>query len=492
MSPQKPFFFSFARRRRRRAKEGRKLGTPQTPAGRPCTPLSGELESPVAKRRSLVFSAEDLQSTWLSVPYQHLYRWSLRLLVGLSSGLLFGPACVLAASLWGGKPVSPSFGVICGLLFGALCGLLLFRLGKGLRPEGVIPWQRSLSKGVISWSLFGGLCLGIAVGGATAYTYGGSPLLGWIFILCSVVLMGLPIALFFPCWEQVFSGFPLSSDEDTQSVWHGLLLWLANVLLLGLYTGVFVGIPLFSLPSQPQTLLSQALFFALFLWLVVMLQPIGLLICLPACLRVGPAWLPQPLLLRLFLLLSGVLPWDLLSVLEQAAESGLLHNVDGGYRLSSRLLLSYVDSLDQSIPSHVAELQEPFTVASFPPFLVRGQPAIIIYDGLSLAAAQCITIHWGHNDWRGTTDTVMCRSRDGSWHATIMVPPEATVLDMAFCDSNGTWWDNHQHNDYHLPVEECLALSLRERRQIPSRWSKRAYGERISWARWAGRWKGIS
>ncbi|WP_220210432.1 hypothetical protein [Reticulibacter mediterranei] len=47
--PQKPFFFSFARRLRRRAKEGRKLGTPQTPAGRPCTPLSGELESPAAR-----------------------------------------------------------------------------------------------------------------------------------------------------------------------------------------------------------------------------------------------------------------------------------------------------------------------------------------------------------------------------------------------------------------------------------------------------------
>ncbi|WP_220210362.1 hypothetical protein [Reticulibacter mediterranei] len=51
VSPQKPFFFSFARRRRRRAKEGRKLGTPQTPAGRPCTPLSGELESPGLKWR---------------------------------------------------------------------------------------------------------------------------------------------------------------------------------------------------------------------------------------------------------------------------------------------------------------------------------------------------------------------------------------------------------------------------------------------------------
>ena len=413
----------------------------------------------VLERQSLIFSVEDLQSSWLSIPYQRMYRWSLRLLVGLSSGLLFGPACMLSVSLWGGKAVSPSFGAICGLLFGGLCGLLFFWPGKGLRPEVAIPWRQSLSKGVIVWSLFAGLCLGATVGGITAYTYGGSPLLAWILIPCFTLLVGLLIALFLPCLSQVFSDLPLSSAEYTQSAWHGLLLWLVNVLLLGLYAGVFVGVPLFSLPGQPQTPLGQVLFLALFFALVAMLFPIGLLICLPACLRAGPAWLAQPLLLRLFLRLSGALPWDLHSVLEQAAESGLLHKVDGGYRLSPRLLLSYFDSLDQSLPSHIAELQEPFSVSSFPPVPVRGRLAIITYDGLSLATAQQITMHWGHNDWMFITDTAMRCSRDGIWYATITIPSEATVLDIAFHDQSGTW-DNHQHNDYHLPVEERPTLSL--------------------------------
>ncbi|WP_220210235.1 hypothetical protein [Reticulibacter mediterranei] len=46
VSPQKPFFFSFARRLRRRAKEGRKLGTPQTPAGRPLHPFERRTGKP--------------------------------------------------------------------------------------------------------------------------------------------------------------------------------------------------------------------------------------------------------------------------------------------------------------------------------------------------------------------------------------------------------------------------------------------------------------
>ncbi|GHP01155.1 hypothetical protein KSF_112020 [Reticulibacter mediterranei] len=46
VSPQKPFFFSFARRLRRRAKEGRKLGTPQAPAGRPLHPFERRTGKP--------------------------------------------------------------------------------------------------------------------------------------------------------------------------------------------------------------------------------------------------------------------------------------------------------------------------------------------------------------------------------------------------------------------------------------------------------------
>ncbi|WP_220207771.1 hypothetical protein [Reticulibacter mediterranei] len=46
VSPQKTFFFSFARRLRRRAKEGRKLGTPQAPAGRPLHPFERRTGKP--------------------------------------------------------------------------------------------------------------------------------------------------------------------------------------------------------------------------------------------------------------------------------------------------------------------------------------------------------------------------------------------------------------------------------------------------------------
>src|SRR5690242_315338 len=49
VSPQTLFFFSFARRRRRRGKVGRKLGTPQAPAGRPLHPFSQRTGMPCSE-----------------------------------------------------------------------------------------------------------------------------------------------------------------------------------------------------------------------------------------------------------------------------------------------------------------------------------------------------------------------------------------------------------------------------------------------------------
>lgn len=408
----------------------------------------------VLEQQSLVFSLEDLQSTWLTGAFLRLYRWSLKLVVGAGSGLIFGLGCEFCVTLLTGKfSAAPSFVMMSGLLFGGLCGLL-FRPGEGLRPEGTISWKRGWSRGTVAITLFGGLGVGAAAGLALAYL-SGSPVLGWILFPCFVLLMGLPFGLFYPgwgiCWKQVVEKDHYASDEGRPSVCQGLPLWLMHVLLCGLYWGLFGS---GTVVSQPQTPPGFVLFIVLMFWTLAML-PLALLVYLPACLSAGPAMVVQPLLLRFFLRLCNWLPWDLRSALEQAVESGLLHKVGKSYRLSSRLLLSYFDSLDQPFPPHITVLQEPFTVSSFPTAPGRGQPTIITYDGLLLVTAQRITMHWGHNDWKSITDTAMRRSRDGTWRATITVPPEATVLNLAFYDQSNTW-DNRQHNDYRLLVRDCV------------------------------------
>jgi hypothetical protein len=393
-----------------------------------------------------------------------LYRWSLKLVVGASSGLIFGLGSAIFISQ---APVKLNAvllsAMLCGLLFGVLCALL-FRPGEGLRPEKTIIWNRgwlNWSKGGLAFKLFLELGPGMIIGMIMTSLLHSSLLLGWVLVPCFMLLMGLPIGLF---WGHLIERSLLFPKEGTQQTGKlGLFVWLIDVLLCGLYCGMFVGLIGIRGLLISYTPLGGLLFVVLFFWFQTALLPIWLFAWLPACLSAGPARVAQPVLLRIFLHWTNRLPWGLLSLLDQAAEQGLLHTIGGSYRLSSRLLRSYFDALDEPMPPAIAALHDSFIVTSYPASPVAGKPAIITYEGCLFETAESITMHWGYNAWNSMTDTTMTRQRDGTWQAIITVPLDATVLNMAFHDQRGTW-DNHQHRDYHLKVRSICDQPIQTHR----------------------------
>ncbi|HKM55477.1 MAG TPA: glycoside hydrolase family 15 protein, partial [Isosphaeraceae bacterium] len=79
----------------------------------------------------------------------------------------------------------------------------------------------------------------------------------------------------------------------------------------------------------------------------------------------------------------------------------------------------------------------------------QGKALTIFYKG-ALAAAPQVTMHWGFNNWQGTTDKPMIKRNDGFWETTISVPMTATGLNFAFTD--GTNWDNNGNQNWNQPV----------------------------------------
>lgn len=76
---------------------------------------------------------------------------------------------------------------------------------------------------------------------------------------------------------------------------------------------------------------------------------------------------------------------------------------------------------------------------------VAGQTVTLAYDGF-LKTQSAVNVHWGINGWVNVTTTAMAKSGD-IWTATLSVPSNATVLNMAFNNGSGTW-DNNNQADY--------------------------------------------
>ncbi|MBO0796443.1 MAG: TIR domain-containing protein [Ktedonobacteraceae bacterium] len=79
------------------------------------------------------------------------------------------------------------------------------------------------------------------------------------------------------------------------------------------------------------------------------------------------------------------------------------------------------------------------------------QLATITYQGPLAVSADSMIMHWGYNNWNGTTDTFMTRAHANTWQAIIAIPPSATELNMTFSNERNTW-DNHDGLDYNLSV----------------------------------------
>jgi membrane protease YdiL (CAAX protease family) len=81
---------------------------------------------------------------------------------------------------------------------------------------------------------------------------------------------------------------------------------------------------------------------------------------------------------------------------------------------------------------------------------VSGQEVAVAYRvaGGPLAGAAQVSLHYGFDGWRQTTDTRMSAAGDGKWNLTLKLPVDARQLDFVFTD--GTRWDNNGGRDWHI------------------------------------------
>jgi glucoamylase len=99
-----------------------------------------------------------------------------------------------------------------------------------------------------------------------------------------------------------------------------------------------------------------------------------------------------------------------------------------------------------AVVSHfAATTSEPVTTSPSP--AVAGQPVTVTYRGTLAGSATSITMHWGHDNWQGVTDTPMTKV-GGVWTATVTVPA-GTGLNAAFENQAGTW-DNNGSANYNI------------------------------------------
>lgn len=292
------------------------------------------------REQQTIFSVEDLQPDWLHGTLQR-FRWSHRLLVGLSSGLSSGLSGGLLFGLFSGLFLGPLVGLLVGLFVGLLFGLttgLLFGLTRGrdgdrIRPAEVISlsWKdvhKVLLSGLLVALCFGalnGLLFGIS-GGLSDGLFEG--LLWGAFFGLTGGLFGLLNKL---SAKQLTERASLSPNEGVRrSGKNGLLIGLVAALLIGLVVGLPIG--LFAGASS-----------GLFVGLLV--GPFGGL-CSGLFIGMGfglDAFI-QHFILRFWLWRTNCLPWDLIPFLDEAAERTLLHKVGGSYIFVHRLLRDYFTS----------------------------------------------------------------------------------------------------------------------------------------------------
>lgn len=83
-----------------------------------------------------------------------------------------------------------------------------------------------------------------------------------------------------------------------------------------------------------------------------------------------------------------------------------------------------------------------------------GSTTTITYDasGRNLQSSSNVTLHWGYDGWKGTTNTAMKSIGNNKWQATILVPSRAwDKLNMCF--TNGNLWDNNNSSNWNIQVK---------------------------------------
>ncbi|MCB0210164.1 MAG: tetratricopeptide repeat protein [Anaerolineae bacterium] len=329
------------------------------------------------------FSIGQIWSSWLPAgPVRRQYQW----LSGLSSGLIFGPSCGLVVALYYSLFVGSSGRLFPGLIFGLIFGLLA-GLGVGLndmKPAENLywVWRPALKASV------GGAVGGLLGGAVSLITEVGIILPAWlIFGLIFGLGSGLGSGLIFETSFGVFVGL-------VGALWGGLLgtlvsglsVWPSVALILGPFVGLSFGLIIAlsaSLKYEPinhklkpdqevrrsqRSSLRGGLAFGLVVAMSVTLfgglegvltfgtsfglgsglfvglfvgLSIGLVSALFAGLFYGGFFLIQHYMRLCVLNYYGLLPFKLISFLDQAIELIFLQRVGGSYRFIHRSMQEY-------------------------------------------------------------------------------------------------------------------------------------------------------
>jgi hypothetical protein len=300
------------------------------------------LATQLQRQQQTIFAVEYLQPAWLPEQSRRWYRWSMPLIYGLTFGLFFGPlfggGFGFVYWLISGTVSKLIFGLIFGLIVGIIGGCvggtifgIIFKDHQRIQPAETTTWSWIASKKGLTTGLVGGLVVGAAGGLAGGIMAG--PVGGVVTGCVTALLVGL------------VGGFvgglsPMQLSErvaliPNEGIWRsgrrGLFLAGLCVLLFGLAGGAIFGLLGTAIGSLAYGLILGSVFGATG----------GLIFGLAFGLvggRTGIAAFLQHFALRFFLWRLNLLPWKLVSFLDEATGRLLLRKVGGNYIFVHRLL----------------------------------------------------------------------------------------------------------------------------------------------------------
>jgi eukaryotic-like serine/threonine-protein kinase len=286
------------------------------------------------RERQQTFLIKDLlQPTRLEGLQKHLYQWSSSLLIGLIAGLMVG--------LYFRLLIGPEAGLLGGVLTGLCAGPLIRMFVNVLawisrkKPNRLIALSKNRVYILFTVELIIGVLGGLLLWRCFGLLFGG--------------FSGMLIGLFTLAWFSGISSLyqalgpgyapgsrPVVDEYDSWLITKingpigKAFFWLFVTILVGLGIGLPTG-------------LRFGLGIGLFFWLLGMLLPFIWFFIFREFLR--------PFLVRFWLWCLKSLPWDLVPVLDEAADRLLLRKVGNSYIFVHRLLLEYFASLDNKSAS---------------------------------------------------------------------------------------------------------------------------------------------
>jgi transcriptional regulator with XRE-family HTH domain/energy-coupling factor transporter ATP-binding protein EcfA2 len=276
-----------------------------------------------------VFLVEGLQPAWLSDNRQHWMvthglACTMAIGFGLYGALVFGTGSLMVVAPWRALILACAG----GMLVGSVGGIIGY--DPKIQPIEALQWSWTAMKSRLPTTLFYGALGGIV--SAIIYSLvGGDTFLGLAF--------GITIGLVGGIGGALLDGLIANEHNEPQTPNQGIVRSAQTAiqrgllfgLLIGLVFGPLVGIIVGQLLGAQETLITG------------LLGGIGggLVLGLVGALRHGGRAVLQHVLLRLFLVREGMIPWKYVHFLEYCVQVGLLRRVGGGYIFFHPLLQDY-------------------------------------------------------------------------------------------------------------------------------------------------------